>query len=213
MQSFKTFLTEAPAGGHNISFNLTGSIGRRTSQVMNAIRSGLEKKFGGRYIFSVQPAPSTSAKISITCYPNGHPIRWDDFQGAVEELLTTLNRKLTVYTTKASVLTGLHAPMDCSDVNTTVILSSSENNKAIEKYLTAENVIVTISANPAHLTSKGLLWLLNIKGLKRFVHGWLPLPPEIRMALNIMDGHVVDKDILACQEELIDAGLEKYAEL
>jgi hypothetical protein len=58
-----------------------------------------------------------------------------------------------------------------------------------------------------------MLGLMKIKGLKGLIHG---IAEERRdhHALRIIDKHLKgDRDVLACQDELIDAGLDEFAQL
>jgi hypothetical protein len=58
-----------------------------------------------------------------------------------------------------------------------------------------------------------ILGLLLIDGLKAVYVSKFNSPPQLGKALFIVNQHLGSRDLLACQEELIDAGLEEFAQL
>jgi hypothetical protein len=78
-------------------------------------------------------------------------------------------------------------------------IARSEKLQKFEDITHVDGVIVMWAAN-----IKNLLYVFKIKGLKRIIH-------SSDKVTEIVNNHLKTRDVIGCQDELIEAGLEEYA--
>lgn len=106
----------------------------------------------------------------------------------------------------------------------TIALTARTHSGTLTEYpVTLENIefypeMQTITGIKFNIRdfSSGLLSLLKLKNLQRISSNLIiPADEEFRpliiKAINIVHNHLKEKNILACQEELMDNGLKQYA--
>ena len=102
------------------------------------------------------------------------------------------------------------SPIDVDDLKFILKFSQNMTLHDIHKYISCKTLILQ---NMKHLTGN-VLGLLKIKKLEKLsidVSGTYDIK-SVR-AIEIINNHLKSRDILSCQEELIENGLEEYAKL
>lgn len=90
--------------------------------------------------------------------------------------------------------------------NLLLIRNKLDSLKGIHKYIKQINGVLNVSENNV---SSHVLGVLRIEGLEALI-----LDPVAKEVQDIINKHLAgDRDIFACQEELINAGFEEFAKL